>query len=246
MKSAYEILINDMELNYIIDNVNYNMNHSINFVNGTSDINYTYCCHGKHHTFFVVGLIEYILSALSYDAHTIELGKIAGLLHDIGCYYSRHDHARISASMCLYFVSKTNFNSNDLKIIEQAVLDHSTGTDINSAVGAALMIADKMTDANRANPVKADLIRGGFKNEAELNKLDKYVNPSPVNKDFVQLNIKDRDIIFSYDVEGNKEKFINEYLIKKLTSAPFILTQKAAAYLKCNCIYQVNGDEVEN
>ena len=247
MKSAYEILKSDKELSHIIDNLNYNMNHTINFVNGTSDINYSYCCHGRHHTFFVVGFIEYILSALSYDEHMTELGKIAGLLHDIGCYYSRHDHARISASMCLYFVSKTNLNANDLKIIEQAVFDHSAGTDIQSAVGAALIIADKMTDINRGIPVKADLIKGGFNNETELNKYDNPLDIiSPYTIKDIQLNIIGRDFIFNYNVEGNIEHFINEYLIVRLSRMPIILTKNAAAYLKCNCIYQVNGDEIES
>ena len=245
MKSAYEILKGDKELNHIIDNVNYNMNHTQNFERETSGVNHLICCHGRHHTLFVVDVIEYILSALSYGEHIIELGKIAGLLHDVGNYYGRKDHAKTSASMCLYFVSKTNLNLNDLKIIEQAVLDHSSGTDMQSAVGAALMIADKLTDANRANHLKADLIRGGFNNETELNKLNKSVNRSPINKDFVQLNIKSRDFIFNYNVEGNTEDFINEYLTKKLKSTPFLLTQRAAAFLNCDCIYQINGDEIK-
>lgn len=247
MKSAYETLKSDKELNYILDNTNYNLNHLINFVNETSGINYTYCCHGRHHTLYVVGLIEYILSALSYDAHTIELGKIAGLLHDIGNYYGRNDHARVSASMCLNFVSKTNLNLNDLKIIEQAVLDHSKGMDIKSAVGAALLIADKVTDKERGIPVKADLIKRGFNNEAELNKYE--INPSTGRsvkytvKDF-QFNIKDRDLIYNYFVEGDTEVYIDEYIIEKKKPIR-MLTKNAADYLKCNCIYKVNGDEIE-
>jgi hypothetical protein len=247
MKSAYEVLKSDKELNHIIDNVNYKMNHTINFVNGTSDINYSYACHGRHHILFVVGYIEYILNALFYDEHMIELGKIAGLLHDIGCYYSRHDHARIGASMCLYFISKTNLNPNDLKIIEQAVLDHSTGTDIESAVGAAVIIADKMVDINRGVPVKADLIKGGLNNETELNKYD---NPFDVTNIYtikdIQLTVIGRDLIFNYLVEGDTEAFKNEYLIVRLKRTPIILTKNAATYVKCNCIYQVNGDEIES
>ena len=246
MKNSYEILKNDKEINYILDNANYNMNHSINFVKGTSGINYCVACHGRHHTLFVAGVIEYILSALHYDAHTIELGKIAGLLHDIGNFYSRHDHAKISAYMCLHFVSKTNLNSNDLKIIEQAVLDHSTGTEIISAVGAALMIADKMTDIKRGIPVKADLKKGGFDNEAELNKYDSPNDVTHVyNIKDVEINIKNNDIIFNYFVEGDTKLFINEYLLVRLTRTPFILTRKAVGFLECNCIYKVNGDEIK-
>lgn len=250
MKSAYEILKSDMELNYILDNVNCNLNHLINFANETSDIIYNICCHGRHHTMFVVGLTEYILSELSYDDHTIELGKVAGLLHDIGNYYGRNDHARVSAQMCLHFVSKTNLDLNDLKIIEQAVLDHSKGVDIKSAVGAALLIADKMTDRDRAIPLREDLIKGGFNNESELNKhANKYINPSTdksakyTGKDF-DFNINDHDLIYNYFVEGDAEAYIDEYIIKKKKPIR-ILNKNAAEYLKCNCIYKVNGVEIE-
>ena len=247
MKSAYEILKSDKEINYILDNTNYNLNRLLNFVNETSAINYTYCCHGRHHTLYVVDLISYILNALSYDSHTIELGKIAGLLHDIGNYYGRNDHARVSASMCLHFVSKTNLKLDDLKIIEQAVLDHSKGMDIKSAVGAALLIADKVTDKERGNPVKADLIKGGFNNEAELNKYE--LNPSSRRNtkytvtDF-QFYIQDRDLIYNYFVEGDTEFYVDEYIIKKKKPIR-IINKNAADYLKCNCIYKVNGYAVE-
>jgi hypothetical protein len=50
MDSAYEILLNNKEINYVLNNVNYNMNRSINFANGTSDINYCVCCHGLNGT----------------------------------------------------------------------------------------------------------------------------------------------------------------------------------------------------
>jgi len=246
MKSAFEILKSDKELNYILDNANYNMNHTQNFERETSGVDYTICCHGRHHTMFVVGYMEYILRALSYDAHTIEVGKVAGLLHDVGNFFGRNDHARTSASMCLYFVSKTNLNINDLKIIEQAVLDHSKGIDMQSAVGAALIIADKMIDRDRGAPVKADLIKGGF-DEAKINKLPDKRSDVPCNyvcKD-IQLNIKNRDFIFNFVVEGDTEVFMNEYLNKKIKAKESILTQNAAAYLKCNCIYQVNGCEIE-
>jgi len=60
MKNAYEILINDKELNHIFDFVNYNMNQTQNFERETQGINHLICCHGRHHSFFVVDIMEYI------------------------------------------------------------------------------------------------------------------------------------------------------------------------------------------
>jgi hypothetical protein len=104
-----------------------------------------------------------------------------------------------------------------------------------------------MVDINRGNHVKADLVRGGFNNEAELNKYD---SPPDVTHNWIikdiQLDIKNRDIIFNYIVEGTAEHFIAEYLAVRLKRTPVILTKNAAAYLKCNCIYQVNGGQIES
>ena len=232
MKSAYEILKSDKELNYILDNINYNLNRVQNFERETLGAKYAICCHGRYHAMFVVSVTEYILTALSYDEHTIELGKAAGLLHDIGVFYGRDDHAKISASMCLNFVSKTDLNLNDFKIIKQAIFDHSTGTDIQSAVGAALLIADKLPDVKRGIPI------------AELAKNDQPLDNTYNIKD-IQLNIKNHDLIFNYIVKGSTEDFITEYLIVRLKRQPIILTQNAAAFLKCDCIYKVNGNEIE-
>lgn len=68
----YNILNNDKELNNIID--------SINKVNENNLL----ACHGRYHTTFVINAIEYLLTKLNFDKNIIELGKIAGLLHDIG------------------------------------------------------------------------------------------------------------------------------------------------------------------
>jgi hypothetical protein len=100
-----------------------------------------------------------------------------------------------------------------------------------------------MVDINRGIPVKADLIKGGFNNETELKKYD---NPPDVTNIYtikdIQLNIIGQDFIFNYIVEGDTEAFKSEYLIVRLKRTPIILTKNAANYLKCNSIYQVNGD----
>ena len=189
MKSAYEFLEKDAELNYILEHINYNLNQLQNFERETSDVNYTICCHGKHHAMFVVGVTEYILSALSYDGHT------------------------------------------------------SSGADIQSAVGAALLIADKMTDKERGIYVKADMIKGGF-DEAKLNKSEnphaRTRSDTYTVKDF-QFSIIGSDLIFDYFVEGDTEVYISEYSTDK--RLPVILTKKAADFLECSCIYKVNGNE---
>ena len=241
MNSAYEILKSDKELIYLLDNLNYNFNRMINFIEETSDINWNFACHGWHHALYVVDVVEYILSKLEYDNHIIELGKIAGLLHDVGVFFGKHNHAKISAAMCLNFISKTNLNRNDFRIIEQAILDHPRGNDIQSAVGAALLIADKIHDQERGIHVKEDLKKSGFNNEVELNKYDTPSSSFYINE-FI-FDIKDNNLIFSYLGKGDAEDFIKDGFSEN--HKPIMVTKKAAAYLNCNCIYKINEDVIK-
>ncbi len=85
----YNLLINDKELNDIID--------SINEINKDNLL----ACHGRCHTTFVINAIEKLLTSLNFDRKTIELGKIAGLLHDIGTIDGKKD-MQIEVVKCAY------------------------------------------------------------------------------------------------------------------------------------------------
>lgn len=128
----YDMLNNDEELNNIID--------SINKVNE----NILMACHGRYHTTFVIRTIENLLAKLNFDEYTIELGKIAGLLHDIGAIEGKNGHVKRSSEMCIHFLDKTTLSRESKETIIHAIKDHSNGDEINSPVGAALLIADKI------------------------------------------------------------------------------------------------------
>lgn len=69
----YEQLLQNKELNYILDTINEKNKDSL------------LLCHGRYHAKNVINRITYILDTLNESLRVIELGKIAGLLHDIGC-----------------------------------------------------------------------------------------------------------------------------------------------------------------
>ena len=113
---------------------------------------YYVVCHGKYHALFVADTIEYLLKSLSYDARTIEIGKIAGLLHDIGCIVGRWNHASMSAAIVTVWLEASQVLLPEEKnIIIQAIKDHSEGKDLSSAVGAALLFADKIDCSKKRN-----------------------------------------------------------------------------------------------
>jgi len=107
-------------------------------------------CHGRGHAMFVVEKAEHVLQLFACDSRTIELGKIAALLHDIGNIAGRKNHARKSAALAEIFLDGTDLlQPSEKDIIVKAIADHSDGAAISSAVGAALIIADKVDHVKR-------------------------------------------------------------------------------------------------
>ncbi len=85
-----------------------------------------------------------ILNELGYDAHTCELARIAGYMHDIGNVVNRVDHAQSGAVMAFNLLDKMGMNPDDIAEIICAIGNHDEATASPvSAVAAALILADK-------------------------------------------------------------------------------------------------------
>ena len=138
--TAYEYFLNNADINMILD--------SINGMHGNIDLPPS--CHGRGHAMFVVEKVEHVLKLFACDSRTIELGKIAALLHDTGNIAGRRNHTRKSAALAEIFLDGTDLLQSDEKsTIVQAIADHSDGKAISSAIGAALIIADKVDHVKR-------------------------------------------------------------------------------------------------
>ncbi len=134
----FEDLMSNEKLNKILD--------SVNIVNKDE----LYACHGRYHVMDVVNKVQIILEKLGYDNRTIDIGKVAALLHDIGAIEGKEGHPKRSSEMCLEFLNYTNFSQDEKDIIIWAILDHSKGVELKHPVGAALLLADKISiDKNR-------------------------------------------------------------------------------------------------
>jgi metal-dependent HD superfamily phosphatase/phosphodiesterase len=128
----FEILRNDSELKDIIEAIN------------IKNKDLLHACHGWQHTKFVVETVEYILRSLEYDEHTIELGKISALLHDIGNLTGSRDYELKSCEMSEYFLDKTHLTGYDKKRIKQAIKDHTNAEELDTPFGAVLLLADNI------------------------------------------------------------------------------------------------------
>ncbi|MBQ7922122.1 MAG: HD domain-containing protein [Clostridia bacterium] len=98
-----------------------------------------------------------ILSVLGYDAHQVELVKIAGFMHDIGNLVNRADHSQSGAVMAFRILDNMGMDAADLAGIVSAIGNHDEGTGkpIN-AIAAALFLADK-SDVRRSRVRNRDI-----------------------------------------------------------------------------------------
>lgn len=121
-----------------------------------------YTEHSFAHVAKVADQAAYILNTLGYDAHEVELARIAGFLHDIGNVVNRVDHAQSGAVMAFRILDNLGASAEEIAVIVGAIGNHdeSTGVPV-TPVAAALILADK-TDVRRSrvrnpDPAKFDI-----------------------------------------------------------------------------------------
>lgn len=116
-----------------------------------------YTEHSYRHIGIVSKRTAEILQKLGYDNKTVELGKIAGYLHDIGNVVNRTDHAHSGAILSYGILKDMGMPLEDIAEIVSAIGNHdeATGTAV-SAISAALILADK-SDAHRERVVNTNM-----------------------------------------------------------------------------------------
>lgn len=116
-----------------------------------------YTEHSFAHVLHVAQMAGYILQTLGYDDRTVELGKIAGYLHDIGNLANRKDHSQSGAVMAYSMLNDMGCDPCDIATIVTAIGNHDEGTGVPvNAVAAALILADK-ADVRRSRVRNRDI-----------------------------------------------------------------------------------------
>ena len=118
-----------------------------------------YTEHSRKHAAKVADTAGKILKELGYGKHKIELGRIAGYMHDIGNSVNRHDHPHSGAVLAYQILKERQMPLGDAMTVMTAIGHHDedTGAAVDE-VSAALILADK-TDVRRnrvQNPVPAN------------------------------------------------------------------------------------------
>lgn len=108
-----------------------------------------YTEHSFRHVSIVCQRVEKILAAVGCDEKEIEIGKIAGFLHDLGNCVNRKDHAHSGAILAYTLLVKKGMNYADAARVMEAIGNHDEETgQVASKLSAALILADK-SDVHR-------------------------------------------------------------------------------------------------
>ena len=98
----------------------------------------------------VAETVKYLLETLGYSEREVELGQIAGYLHDIGNLINRVDHSQSGAMMAFRILKDMGAQPEDIATIVTAIGNHDEGTGVPvNPIAAALILADK-SDVRRS------------------------------------------------------------------------------------------------
>ena len=109
-----------------------------------------YTEHSFAHVSRVSAMAGDILHTLGHDAHTVELARIAGYIHDLGNLVNRVAHSQSGALMAFRILDHMGMPPQDIAVIVTAIGNHDEGTGVPvDDVSAALILADK-SDVRRS------------------------------------------------------------------------------------------------
>lgn len=127
--------------------------------------------HSNRHVSIVSNWTGDILREVGADERQINLGEIAGYVHDIGNAINRYDHAQSGALLSYRILVNMGMSFEDAAEIMMAIGNHDEGQGQPvSVISAALIIADK-SDVHRSRVRK-----NKFKSVVNLSDIHDRVN----------------------------------------------------------------------
>lgn len=172
-----------------------------------------------------------ILKKLGYDDRTVELGQIAGYMHDIGNVVNRIDHAQSGAVMAFRLLDKMGLPAQETARIICAIGNHDehTAYPVNELC-AALILADK-----------SDVRRSRVRPKADINiDIHDRVNYA-VDKSKLAVYPEEKKITLYLTVDESISH-ISEYF--EIFLNRMLLCRRAADYFKCSFEVNINGSRV--
>ena len=190
-----------------------------------------YTEHSFAHVELVAQNAGMILTELGYDERTVELARIAGMLHDIGNVINRIDHAQSGAVMAFRLLDNMSMPAAEICSVISAIGNHdeSTAQPVD-AISAALIIADK-TDVRRSRVRNNDFLT--FDNHDRVN--------FAVKKSSLYFNENKTAIILDLEIDTEISPVI-EYF--EIFLNRMLLCKRACSYLGLQFKMIVNGSSL--
>jgi len=172
-----------------------------------------------------------LLEELGFDERTVELAKIAGMMHDIGNVINRIDHAQSGAVMAFRLLDNMNMPASEISQIISAIGNHdeSTGQPLNP-ISAALIIADK-SDVRRSRVRNNDLLTFDIHDRVNY----------AVERSVVHLNESKTTVILELTIDPEISP-VAEYF--EIFLQRMLLCKKAAQFLGLKFELIINGTTV--
>ena len=190
-----------------------------------------YTEHSYRHIGIVSKRTGEILQKLGYDERTVELGKIAGYMHDIGNCVNRVDHAHTGAILAYNILKEMGMDAEERTEIMMAIGNHDEGTGTAvSNISAALILADK-SDVHRDRVVNTNI--------STFDKHDK-VNYAVTD---AKLKIAEDRSVIALNLQID-EKICSMYDYFEIFLERMMLCRKAAEILGTTFKLTVNGRKV--
>lgn len=185
-----------------------------------------YTEHGLRHVGYVCKTTANILRELGYDARMVELGAIAGWIHDIGNAVNRKHHGITGATMAFNVLTRMHMNIQEIALIIGAIGNHEeeNGLPVNP-ISAALIIADK-SDAHRSRVRKKSFDSSDIHDRVNMAIKKNYLSIDKNNGSI-------RLVIFM-DTTSATMEFLQIYLTR------VVLCEKAAGFLGCTFELMIN------
>jgi len=194
-----------------------------------------YTEHSNRHLSIVANWTGDILRYINATPREINLGELAGYLHDIGNAVHRNQHAQSGAMLAYQLLTKNGLAFEDAAEIMLAIGNHDEdkGTPV-SKISAALIIADK-ADVHKSRVRKNRALQSGMINKY-LQDIHDRVNTAAENS-FLQYN-NGNEIILNLTINTNICS-VTDYFEIYFSRTSF--SRSAAQFINCKFGLVING-----
>ena len=190
-----------------------------------------YTEHSFAHVERVAATSSMILTTLGYEPRTVELAKIASIMHDIGNVINRVDHAQSGAVMAFRLLDNLSMPADEICSVISAIGNHDEGTgNPLDPISAALIIGDK-TDVRRSRVRNTDLLTFDIHDRVNY----------AVERSFVSITEDKRSIILDLCIDTEISSVL-EYF--EIFLDRMLLCRRASEFLNVDFRMVINGNKI--